>query len=144
MALQLPPDDNELDENHDINVVPFIDVMLVLLIIFMVATPLATVSVPVDLPSSTAAPTAAPAEPLYLTLQKDLTLVLDEDTQLELPALGSVLDARAENKEQRILLRADKQVAYGDMMEVLNALSSAGYLKVALVGLEAVGARPTP
>lgn len=144
MALQLPPDDNELDENHDINVVPFIDVMLVLLIIFMVAAPLATVSVPVDLPSSTAAPTAAPAEPLYLTLQKDLTLVLDEDTQLELPALGSVLDARAENKEQRILLRADKQVAYGDMMEVLNALSSAGYLKVALVGLEAVGARPTP
>ena len=144
MALQLPPDDNELDENHDINVVPFIDVMLVLLIIFMVATPLATVSVPVDLPSSTAAPTAAPAEPLYLSLQKDLTLVLDEDTQLELPALGSVLDARAENTEQRILLRADKQVAYGDMMEVLNALSSAGYLKVALVGLEAVGARPTP
>lgn len=138
MALKLPQQEDDLAVSHEINVVPFIDVMLVLLIIFMVAAPLATVSVPVDLPGSTAPPTAEPADPLYLTLQEDLALVLGEEQTLQLAELGEAIDKVAEDKQQRILLRADKNVAYGDMMDVLNALSKAGYLKVALVGLEAV------
>lgn len=137
MALQLPKADQELPVNHEINVVPFIDVMLVLLIIFMVAAPLATVSVPVDLPSSTAAPQPAPQDPLYLTLQDDLSLVVGEGESIVLSALGRALDQVAKDKEQRILLRADKDVSYGDIMEVMNALSTAGYLKVALIGMEA-------
>ncbi|SRR5690625_1047294 len=137
MALQLPKATQDLPVNHEINVVPFIDVMLVLLIIFMVAAPLATVSVPVDLPSSTAQPQPAPQDPLYLTLQKDLSLIVGEGEPVELKGLGGALNAVAEDKQQRILLRADKAVSYGDIMEVMNALSGAGYLKVALIGMEA-------
>ncbi len=137
MALKLPESEPALPVNHEINVVPFIDVMLVLLIIFMVAAPLATVSVPVDLPSSTAAPQPAPEDPLYVTLQKDLSVVVGEESQLSLAELGKHLNAVAADKEQRILLRADKAVSYGDIMDVMNALSQAGYLKVALIGMEA-------
>ena len=137
MALQLPKATQDLPVNHEINVVPFIDVMLVLLIIFMVAAPLATVSVPVDLPSSTAQPQPTPQDPLYLTLQKDLSLIVGEGESVELKGLGGALNAVAEDKQQRILLRADKAVSYGDIMEVMNALSGAGYLKVALIGMEA-------
>lgn len=137
MALHLPKAEQDLPVNHEINVVPFIDVMLVLLIIFMVAAPLATVSVPVDLPGSTAKPQPAPQDPLYLTLQEDLSLVVGEGEGVEMAHLGKALDAVAEDKQQRILLRADKAVSYGDIMEVMNALSGAGYLKVALIGMEA-------
>src|SRR5699024_10711368 len=137
MALQLPKAEQDLPVNHEINVVPFIDVMLVWLIIFMVCAPLATVSVPVDLPSSTAQPQPAPEDPLYLTLLKELSLVVGEGEAVELSHLGMALDAVAKDKQQRILLRADKAVSYGDIMEVMNALSGAGYLKVDLIGMEA-------
>ena len=130
----------ELTENHEINVTPFIDVMLVLLIIFMVAAPLATVDVPVDLPGSTAAAAPRPDKPLFLTVREDLSISLGDDTVAR-EALGERLDAATGgNRDERIFLRADKMVAYGDLAEAMNLLREAGYLKVALVGLERVPA----
>lgn len=131
--------DTELTENHDINVTPFIDVMLVLLIIFMVAAPLATVSVPVDLPASAAQPSPQPDVPVYLTIQADLSLTVGEKQQASRETLSAVLASVLTDKEQRIFLRADKSVPYGEMMSVMNILATAGYTKVALVGLESVG-----
>jgi biopolymer transport protein ExbD len=133
----------ELPENHEINVTPFIDVMLVLLIIFMVAAPLSTVDVNVDLPASSAKPAERPDEPLYLTVQEDLTLNLGND-QVAREQLASRLEATTGgNKDTRIFLRADKAVDYGQFMEVMNLLRDAGYLKIALVGLETLpGAAP--
>ena len=137
-------DDNDLGEAHEINVTPFIDVMLVLLIIFMVAAPLSTVDVAVDLPASTATPEPRPDKPLFLTVQKDLKISLDQ-SPIERKALAAALDAATKSdKEARIFLRADKVVEYGALMEVMNLLRAAGYLKVALVGLESVPAAETP
>ncbi|MGB0895612.1 MAG: TonB system transport protein ExbD [Parashewanella sp.] len=134
----LGSDANELAENHDINVTPFIDVMLVLLIIFMVAAPLATVSIPVDLPNSSAKPQPTPEKPLFLTIEKDSTLTLGDDNQVKLEQLTSQLDVMLENKEQRIYIRADQNIAYKDLMAVVNQLNQSGYLQIALVGLEGV------
>jgi biopolymer transport protein ExbD len=136
MAIRLDHGTDELVEVHDINVVPFIDVMLVLLVIFMVAAPLATVDVPVNLPSSTAPPQQRPPKPVYLTLKADGSLALG-DSPVPRAALADVL-ATATNgdKEERIFLRADRTVAYGEVMELMNDLRRAGYLKVALVGME--------
>ena len=131
--------DDDLEENHEINVTPFIDVMLVLLIIFMVAAPLSTVDIAVDLPVSTAKPQKRPDKPLYLTIKRDLTLALGNDP-IANTQLASALDAAAEgDRQRRIFLRADKTVPYGEMMRVMNLLRRAGYLKVALVGLESTG-----
>lgn len=131
---------DDLVENHEINVTPFIDVMLVLLIIFMVAAPLSTVDVNVDLPASTAKPAERPDEPVYVTLKEDMSLSLGNDTVAR-EALGVSLDRITEgNKDARIFLRADKTVDYGKFMEVMNLLRDAGYLKIALVGLESVSA----
>lgn len=128
--------DGDLEENHEINVAPFIDVILVLLIIFMVAAPLATVDVNVDLPGSTATPTPRPETPLFLTLKDDLTLAIGNDS-VPRAAFAAVLDGKTKgDKQTRIFLRADKAVGYGDLMEVMNLLRGAGYLKIALVGLE--------
>jgi biopolymer transport protein ExbD len=138
---------DDLEESHDINVTPFIDVILVLLIIFMVAAPLATVDVNVDLAGSTATPAPRPETPLFLTLRSDLTLAIGNDSVPRL-AFAAVLDRRTKgDKLTRIFLRADKTVGYGDLMEVMNQLRGAGYLKVALVGLETaggVGGQATP
>ncbi|CDX25608.1 membrane spanning protein in TonB-ExbB-ExbD complex [Mesorhizobium sp. ORS 3324] len=129
---------DDLEESHEINVTPFIDVILVLLIIFMVAAPLATVDVNVDLPGSAATPAPRPATPLFLTLKSDLTLAIGNDS-VPRPSFGAVLDSRTKgDKQTRIFLRADKMVGYGELMEVMNLLRAAGYLKVALVGLETV------
>ncbi len=143
-------DDDDTGEMADINVTPFIDVVLVLLIIFMVAAPLSTVDVAVDLPVSNAQPQDRPSEPLYLTVQDDLNLSLGE-APLDRGALQAALDQRTGgDREERIFLRADEAVAYGDLMEVMNLLRSAGYLKIALVGLESApaaapaGAAPQP
>ena len=128
--------DDDLAENHEINVTPFIDVMLVLLIIFMVAAPLATVDINVDLPASTATPQPRPTEPLFVTLKNDLTLAIGE-TPLAREQLASALDKSTKaDKQTRIFLRADQTVPYGDLMDVMNLLRTAGYLKIALVGLE--------
>jgi len=132
--------DGDLEENHEINVTPFIDVILVLLIIFMVAAPLATVDVNVDLPGSTATPAPRPETPLFLTLKDDLMLAIGNDS-VPRTAFAAVLDGKTKgDKQTRIFLRADKAVGYGELMEVMNLLRGAGYLKIALVGLETVPA----
>lgn len=129
-------DDDALEETHAINVTPFIDVMLVLLIIFMVAAPLATVDTAVDLPASSARPQPRESEPVFLTVQADLSLRVN-DAAVSAEGLPVVLQRlTGGDREQRIYLRADRQVAYGDLMQTMNALRAAGYLKVALVGLE--------
>ena len=136
MSVRLDHGEEDLAETHEINVTPFIDVMLVLLIIFMVAAPLATVEVPVDLPTSTAERQPTPQTPLYLTLNSDLSFVL-KDRPVTRAALGRALDdATGARKDERIYLRADKSVPYGELMQAMNLLRAAGYLKVALVGLE--------
>jgi biopolymer transport protein ExbD len=136
MSARLDDGGDELAEVHEINVTPFIDVMLVLLIIFMVAAPLATVDVAVNLPASTAEPQPRPDKPIFLTVKRDLTLALGEQT-IGREALASGLNAvTMGEKDTRIFLRADRAVAYGELMEVMNLLRSAGFLKVALVGLE--------
>jgi biopolymer transport protein ExbD len=135
-SLKASTDSDDLAETHEINVTPFIDVMLVLLIIFMVAAPLSTVDVAVDLPASNAQVQPRPNEPLFLTVKDDLTLALGND-DIARDALKASLDAKTQgNAEERIFLRADKAVTYGDLMEVMNLLRNAGYLKIALVGLE--------
>jgi biopolymer transport protein ExbD len=129
---------DDLEETHEINVTPFIDVILVLLIIFMVAAPLATVDVNVDLPGSTAQTAPRPEKPIFLTLKQDLALAIGNE-QIARDTFAATLDNRTGgDKETRILLRADKAVPYGDLMEVMNLLRASGYLKVALVGLEMV------
>ncbi len=129
----------DLQETHEINVTPFIDVMLVLLIIFMVAAPLATVDLPVDLPVSNAAPHEKPDKPVYVTIKADLALALGE-TPVKRNELIATLDAQGD-KDKRIYLRADSSVPYGEMMAVLERLRAGGYLKVALVALDAGGAK---
>jgi biopolymer transport protein ExbD len=139
MAIRLDHGDDGLVETHEINVTPFIDVILVLLIIFMVAAPLATLDVVVDLPASTARPQPRPDKPIFLTLKADLSLALGE-TPVAREQLADVLDRESGgDHEQRVFLRADKTVAYGDLTDVMNALRGAGYLKLALVGLDSGG-----
>jgi biopolymer transport protein ExbD len=129
-------DDDDLAEVRDINVTPFIDVILVLLIIFMVAAPLSTVDVPVDLPASNARAQPRPDDPIFLTVKSDLSLALG-DNAIARESLKDALDQRSKNdREQRIFLRADQAVAYGELMKVMNLLRGAGYLKIALVGLK--------
>jgi TonB system transport protein ExbD (group 1) len=139
MAVKLHHGDDDLEVTHEINVTPFIDVILVLLIIFMVAAPLATVDIAVDLPVSTAKPQPRPDKPLFLTVKPDLTLAIGERI-VPREALAATLEQETgRDREKRIFLRADRIVPYGDLMEVMNALRDAGYLKIALVGLEDAG-----
>ena len=136
MAVHLRHAREDLAETHEINVTPFIDVVLVLLIIFMVAAPLATVDVAVDLPASTAAPQARPDKPIFLSIKADRSLLLG-DAVIDPKSLAGALDKTAGgDKNQRIFLQADRSVDYGQLMAVMNELRAAGYLKVALVGLE--------
>ena len=137
MAARLDSDDDDGAELHEINVTPFIDVMLVLLIIFMVAAPLSTVDVAVDLPVSTALPQPRPEKPLFLTIKADLSLALGNDPIPAGQLAGAINAATERDRQKRIFLRADKTVAYGDLTELMNAVRAAGYLKVALVGIAA-------
>ncbi len=133
-------DEDDLDESHEINVTPFIDVMLVLLIVFMIAAPLATVDTDVDLPESNAAAERRDAQALFLTVAPDRSLQLDE-TPVAPEQLAAALDAASGgDRDRRVFLRADRAIDYGSVMAVMNRLRDAGYRHVALVGLEAAPA----
>ena len=130
-------DDDDLDVQHEINITPFIDVMLVLLIIFMVAAPLSTVDIAVQLPAASVKPQPRPEKPIYVTIKADLEVAVGEDTVVR-PALVEKVERVTDgNREARLFLRADKSVPYGDLITVLDLLRGAGYLKVGLVAVEA-------
>ncbi|MFV0410105.1 MAG: TonB system transport protein ExbD [Paracoccus sp. (in: a-proteobacteria)] len=136
-------DDGErLEENHEINVTPFIDVMLVLLIIFMVAAPLATVDINVDLPASRGAASARPDQPVWLTISPDLSLSIGQEMVAEDGLIAALEAVTGGERETRIYLRADKSVSYGDVMTVMNRLRDASYVKIALVGMDANAPAP--
>jgi biopolymer transport protein ExbD len=109
-------DDDDVEEMHEINVTPFIDVMLVLLIIFMVAAPLSTVDLPVDLPTSTAVPTKKPDKPIYVTIKADLEVAIDETTVKRIDLVRSLDGMSDTGKDRRVFLRADRAVPYGELM----------------------------
>jgi biopolymer transport protein ExbD len=137
-------DDDDFAENHEINVTPFIDVILVLLIIFMVAAPLSTVDLPVDLPSSTATPQKKPDKPTYVSIKADLALAIGENLVKRVDLVRS-LDAMSDARKDRfIFLRADRAVPYGEMMDVLEILRAGGYSKIKLVALEGVADTALP
>jgi len=137
-------DDDDFEENHDINVTPFIDVILVLLIIFMVAAPLSTVDLPIDLPSSTASPQKKPPKPTYVTVKSDLSLAIGETPVKRADLVHELESASNTGKEQRVFLRADRAVPYGEIMDVLEILRAGGFIKVALVALEGVPEHAQP
>ncbi|WP_234680769.1 TonB system transport protein ExbD [Bradyrhizobium monzae] len=137
-------DDDDFSETHDINVTPFIDVILVLLIIFMVAAPLSTVDLPIDLPTSSATPQKKPDKPTYVSIKPDLTLAIGENT-VKRTDLVSSLDGIADmSKDKYVFLRADKAVPYGELMGVMEILRSGGYSRIKLVALEAPPAAAGP
>jgi biopolymer transport protein ExbD len=142
MSVRLDHGDENLSEIHEINVTPFIDVILVLLIIFMIAAPLATVDISVDLPAANAERSPRPDKPLFLTLKSDLSVTLDNDAVNRAGLTAALDQATSGDKQQRVYLRADKTVPYGELMSLMNDLRSAGYLHVALVGLEAEQLKP--
>ncbi|MFN3513945.1 MAG: biopolymer transporter ExbD [Phenylobacterium sp.] len=126
-----------VEQNSEINVTPFVDVMLVLLIIFMVAAPLATVSVQVALPPAVAPPSPNPPKPVYISLQRGGSIYIG-DAATDLASLGddlnSALGGRRNPTRERIFIRADQDVLYGDFMGVMNMLQDHGFYSVALVG----------
>jgi biopolymer transport protein ExbD len=136
MAIRLAKRDDEYAEAHEINVTPFIDVMLVLLIIFMVAAPLATVDVPVNLPSASAQPQARPDKPIFVTFKSDHSLSVGDETVTRADLAAALDGMTGADRTQRVLLRADQALSYGEVMELMNLLRNAGYEKVALVALE--------
>jgi biopolymer transport protein ExbD len=135
-------DDDDFGETHEINVTPFIDVMLVLLIIFMIAAPLSTVDLPVDLPTSTATPQKKPDKPTYVSIKSDLSLAVGETPVKRVDLVRTLANTPETGKDQRIFLRADRAVPYGEMMDVMEILRSGGYVKVALVALEGLPGAP--
>ena len=122
-----------LRPKSDINVTPFVDVMLVLLVIFMVTAPLLTVGVPVDMPATHARQMSEDKEPLAITIKKDGAIFL-QNTKIELDELVPKLTAIAKNGyDQRIFVRGDKEVDYGKVMEVMGELNAAGFKRIGLV-----------
>lgn len=126
----------QVEQNSEINVTPFVDVMLVLLIIFMVAAPLASVSIEVKLPSAVAKPRPNPPTPIYISIQKNGDIFIG-DNPTDLASLGADLKdqlGRRNPTNERIFIRGDKEVRYGDFMQVMNALQDNYFYSVALIG----------
>lgn len=140
MAMRLNENTDDNGEMHEINVTPFIDVMLVLLIIFMVAAPLATVDVKVNLPASSSQPQPRPEKPIYLSVKADKSMFLGNDPVTEANMINA-LDSLTAGKDTTVFFRADKTVDYETMMKVMDTLHQAGYLKIGLVGEETVKAK---
>jgi biopolymer transport protein ExbD len=126
-----------VEANSEINVTPFVDVMLVLLIIFMVAAPMAAVNVKIALPNAVAKPSTNPPKPVYISIQPSGRLFIG-DYNTDLAELGDTLRTQLGSKrspeKERIYIRADKDVLYGDFMGVMNSLQDNGFYSVALVG----------
>ena len=126
----------QIEQNSEINVTPFVDVMLVLLIIFMVAAPLATVSIQVTLPPAMAKPSPNPPKPVYISIQANGDTFIG-DAPTDLASIGGdlrkLIGARDPTKE-RIFIRGDEEMEYKDFMGVMNALQDNGFYSVALIG----------
>ena len=127
---------NKAQVMSEINVTPFVDVMLVLLIIFMVTAPLLTVGVPIDLPETKASQLNAESEPITISVKKEGEIFLQE-TEIPLVELVAKLKAIAKNGyEERIFVRGDKGATYGDVIEVMALISSSGYKRLAMITLQ--------
>lgn len=125
-----------VEANSEINVTPFVDVMLVLLIIFMVAAPLASVSIKVDLPNASAPPSPNPPKPVYLTMKPDGSLYVGDD-HTDLDSLGTDLKkliGQRDPAHERIFIRGDKDSTFGDFTKLMAKLQDEGFYSVALVG----------
>jgi len=118
---------------NEINMTPFIDVMLVLLIIFMVAAPLMTVGVPLDLPQTKAAPLNVDAKPVTLSIKADGQVFLAEASLRDEEIVAKIAAAAQQGFEERIFVRGDKKVDYGRVAQVMSLVTGAGYKRVALV-----------
>jgi biopolymer transport protein ExbD len=126
----------DVAQNASINVTPFVDVMLVLLIIFMVAAPLASVTIKVQLPPSTAKPSRSPPKPVYISIKKDGRVFIGDNAS-DIDTLGDDLKAAVGARDpakERIFIRGDEEVLYQDFMAVMNKLQDNGFYSVALVG----------
>jgi TonB system transport protein ExbD (group 1) len=127
-----------VEQNSEINVTPFVDVMLVLLIIFMVAAPLASVTVEVNLPPAVAKQSETPPKPVYISIQQSGKVYIG-DFETTVDDMGADLAkniGRRDPSKERIYIRADEKTRYGSFMEVMNALQDNGFYSVALVGKE--------
>ena len=123
-------------QNSEINVTPFVDVMLVLLIIFMVAAPLASVSVKIDLPPAIAPVSPNPPKPVYISIKPDASIYIG-DYRTSIADLGDDLRKQIGTRDptkERIFIRGDKSMIYGDFMQVMNRLQDEGFYSVALIG----------
>ena len=133
----------QVEQNSTINVTPFVDVMLVLLIIFMVAAPLASVSVELKLPDAVAKPRPNPPKPVYISIQKSGNIYIG-DFPTDLTVIGDDLRKAVGSRDperERIFIRADQEVRYGAFMEVMNALQDNGFYSVALIGQDMTPAK---
>ncbi len=125
-----------VEQNSEINVTPFVDVMLVLLIIFMVAAPLASVSIEVNLPPAVAKASTTPPKPIYISIKADGSVYIG-DFETTIDTMGEDLAkniGRRDPTRERIYIRADEKTRYGNFMEVMNALQDNGFYSVALIG----------
>ncbi|MBT0727103.1 TonB system transport protein ExbD [Rosenbergiella australiborealis] len=136
MAMRLNDEVEGDGEMHEINVTPFIDVMLVLLIIFMVAAPLATVDIRVNLPASTSTPQPRPEKPVYLSVKEGNQLFVGNDAVSKENLIQRIMTQTEGNKETTIFFQADKSIDYATLMSIMDELRGAGYLKIGLMGLE--------
>ena len=128
----------QIEQNSEINVTPFVDVMLVLLIIFMVAAPLATVSIHVELPPAVAKPSPNPPKPVYISIQTNGNTFIG-DAPTDLASIGDDLRklvGKRDPSKERIFIRGDQDAMYKDFMGVMNALQDNGFYSVPLIGLD--------